>query len=135
MDTKIIDVSRFTGQSYGYRGKPIIITFHQENDLVHPYNESTKYGKYHLNFNNIEYLCKVHRDYLPKKDDAYYKGLVVDWGYDFEEGLCKLMSTDKMLELPWIEGVKFKWHGAPWMAEEHRKIKRRLLKRQWTYPD
>jgi len=133
----VVMVNGLKGQSYGYKGKPIIITFHKDNGPVEHYKESDKYqkyGKYHLDHDDMEYLCNVHRDYLPKKD-SYYKGLVVDWGYDFEEGLYKLMSRDKMLELPSIERVKFKWHGAPWVAEEHRRIKRRLPRRPWTYPD
>jgi hypothetical protein len=134
MDEKIIEVTSFKGQSYGYQGEPIIFTFHDESGAVPFFKYSSIYGKYHIDQEEIKALCDRYPKYIPDKNDVYYNGVVTDWGYDVEEGLCRLMMRKEMLKLSRLDHVKFKWIGELWVSEDHRKKKRRYPKRKWDYP-
>lgn len=53
MAEKIVEVTGFKGQSYGYNG-PLIFTFHYEGKPVRFIkNISPKYGPYHLDLEDI----------------------------------------------------------------------------------
>jgi hypothetical protein len=134
VDAKIVEVTSFKGQSYGYQGGPLIFTFHDESGAVRFFKYLPEYGKYHLDYDDIKGLCDRYPEYLPYKDDMYYEGIVTDWGYDVEEGLCRLMKRKEMLTLPRLNNVMFKWVGPLWVAEDHRTRKRKLPKRNWEYP-
>ncbi|WP_341285555.1 hypothetical protein [Priestia megaterium] len=141
MEQKTITVDKFKGQSYGYKGNEVIIAFHYgESPVLFPINhpENTKrYGTYHLNYEHIKKLREQYPDYIPARDDLYYKGSVTDWGYDVEEGLCQLMLEEKLIVEREKNGqlyeLTFKWNGDPWDAEEGRKKKRKFPKRAKPY--
>jgi hypothetical protein len=91
------------------------------------------YGQHHLDEEDVLYLQNNFPNYFYSIDDPYYEGKVIDWGYDFEEGLYHLMKDEKLvLPREKNEGqfkVVFKWRGDPWDPELTRRIKRRFTKR------
>ncbi|MED4285342.1 hypothetical protein P4679_25805 [Priestia megaterium] len=142
MEQKVITVNAFKGQSYGHKGKEVIIALHYYGNPVlfpikHPENTKT-YGPYHLNCENIKNLRERYPDYIPAKDDPHYKGCVTDWGYDVEEGLCALMLENKLVlereKNGQIYELTFRWDGERWDAERSRKgKKRKFTKRPKPY--
>jgi hypothetical protein len=137
-EIKVAYVTKIKGQRYGHDDKEkIIISFHDDTSATR-YNkidrEKTKiYGPYHLDFQDVEYLHNTFPNYFYSVDDPYYEGTVIDWGYDFEEGLYLLMKEEKLI-LPREKHdssfqVSFKWIGEPWEPEKQRKLKRKFPKR------
>lgn len=141
VEQKVINVNEFKGQSYGYKGNEVIIALHYYgNPVLFPINhsENTKtYGPYHLNYNDIRTLRERYPDYIPARDDLYYKGYVTDWGYDVEESLCALMLEGKLViereKSGQLYELTFKWDGEEWDAEKNRSKKRKLPKRPKPY--
>ncbi len=113
MEDIIIEVNGFTGQTY----KKGIITFKKDNRPVPYYKEDEKYGPHHLTEYELGLLQEMHPSYLPMYDPTYFKTLT-EWGYEIEQGLCKLMTEGKMYfeykESDKTIGVWFKWVGEKW---------------------
>ncbi|MES1043544.1 hypothetical protein FOA22_03340 [Heyndrickxia oleronia] len=133
MEEVTAKVNKITGQTYGSQGE-YIITFHMDNSTArYAKSYSKKYGYYHIDYDDIQSLQMHFPEYIPYKDNNYYGKYVIEWGYDVEEGLCKLMIEGKLtLERKKQDSkilVKFEWVGEPWDAEENRKLKRRFPNR------
>lgn len=136
MEEKSIKVNSFKGQSYGAKDGKIILTFHYEGRVAGFAKFSPQHGPYHMDNEDYTYLQDKYPAYLPVIGDPYYKKSKTDWGYDAEEGLCRLMVEGKVnlvreetdTGTPCL--VKFAWCGEAWDAEVTRNKKRKLPRRQ-----
>lgn len=131
MEERIIEVTAFTGQTYGYNGEIRISLHYEKLPIRFKKGTTKKHGPYHFDNEDIAKLTKEFPEYLPQKENDHYQGYVTEWGYDIEEGLCQLMIEGK-LKLKRTEYgkefmVKYSWIGEPWDAERKGK-KRRFQK-------
>jgi hypothetical protein len=129
MEVKTAYVWSFRGQKYGYDEHSIRISFHYGSGYaLYPKGKTKEHGPYHLDEEDIIWLSKEFSSYIPSYGAPYYQGIVTDWGYDTEEGLCKLMMEEKLILKRNGYQVAYKWVGNPWNAEQNRNKKRKLPK-------